>query len=68
MPFLRKIVAPIAFAWLCMHCSNESDTEPYDASDVAGDTFACRLYHLTAAATLPEVHCPHILPASAPCA
>ena len=42
-------------------------TEPYDAGDVAGNTFACRLYHLTVATTLPDAHCPHIQPTSATC-
>jgi hypothetical protein len=41
-------------------CRGFSAAEVYDASDIAGDTFACRLYHLTAASTLPEVHCAHI--------
>lgn len=45
----------------CMStCGGFSSTEVYDASDIAGDTFACRLYHLTAAATNPDVHCAHI--------
>lgn len=41
-------------------CAGFSTAEPYDANDIAGDTFACRLYHLTAAATVPDVHCAHI--------
>ncbi len=46
---------------VCMNeCALFSAAEPYDASDIAGDTFACRLYHLTAASTVPEVHCAHI--------
>lgn len=49
-------------------CAAYDQTEPYDASDAAGDTFACRLYHLTVATTLPADHCAHILPDSAPCA
>lgn len=49
-------------------CAMYDATESYDASDVAGDTLACRLYHLTVATTLPADHCAHILPDSAPCA
>ncbi len=41
-------------------CTGFSATEIYDASDVAGDTFACRLYHATAATVDPAVHCAHI--------
>lgn len=49
-------------------CKAYDATESYDASDVAGDTLACRLYHLTVATTDAATHCPHILPDSAPCA
>jgi hypothetical protein len=48
-------------------CAAYDMTEPYDVSDVAGDTFACRLYHLTVATNLPAEHCPHITPTSVPC-
>ncbi len=48
-------------------CENFPQEEPYDATDVAGDTFACRLYHLTAATVDPVVHCPHILGNSPTC-
>jgi len=41
-------------------CAGFSKTEVYDASDIAGDTFACRLYHLTAASADPATHCSHI--------
>lgn len=41
-------------------CAGFSTAETYDAGDIAGDTFACRLYHLTAAASAPEIHCAHI--------
>jgi hypothetical protein len=52
----------------CMtECAGFDQTEPYDTSDTAGDTFACRLYHLTAAIANPGLHCPHIVEASAQC-
>lgn len=34
--------------------------EHYDANDVSGNSFACRLYHVTAASLDPVVHCAHI--------
>ncbi len=53
----------------CMtECSGFMDTVRYDVSEASGDTLACRLYHLTAAAVDPVMHCPHIVAASAPCA
>jgi hypothetical protein len=55
----------------CMtECGNFPDTEPYDASDQAGDSLACRLYHLTVASTdmaSATTHCPHIPEASPVC-
>lgn len=48
-------------------CAMFPDTEPYDASDVGKNTLACRLYHVTAAALLPDVHCAHINADSPPC-
>ncbi|WAS90107.1 hypothetical protein [Nannocystis punicea] len=51
-------------------CANFMDTEPYNAEDAAGNTLACRLYHLTIAATGPaeaQVHCGHTIEASPPC-
>ena len=48
-------------------CMGFADTEPYDASDVGGDTFACRLYHATAATKDPVTHCAHIKADSPPC-
>lgn len=39
----------------------------YDASVVNGDSYACRMYHLTVAALDPGVHCPHIGLASPVC-
>ncbi|MEZ4402911.1 MAG: hypothetical protein R3B06_23015 [Kofleriaceae bacterium] len=40
---------------------------PFDSGDVAGDSFECRLYHLTAAATDPAIHCAHIVSTSPVC-
>lgn len=51
-------------------CGGFMDTEPYNTEDAAGDTLACRLYHLTIAATSPsdaEVHCGHTIAESPPC-
>jgi hypothetical protein len=55
-------------AGACMTaCGGFADMEPYDASDVGGNTLACRLYHLTAAAVDPATHCGHIVGASPTC-
>jgi len=48
-------------------CAGFDASEPYDASDIGGDTLACRIYHLTAATIDPATHCPHIKGDSAPC-
>ncbi len=48
-------------------CTGFDASEPYDASDIGGNTLACRLYHLTAATIDPTTHCPHIKGDSAPC-
>lgn len=57
-----------ADAAACMSaCAGFGDSEPFDASDQAGDSLACRLYHLTVATEDPTNHCPHILPDSGPC-
>lgn len=48
-------------------CAGYDKGEAYDAADMAGDSFACRLYHLTVASTPLAMHCPHILPDSVPC-
>jgi hypothetical protein len=52
----------------CMtECATFDTAEVYDITDTAGDSFACRLYHLTAAVTDPVTHCGHIVAASVPC-
>ncbi|MFO0551325.1 MAG: hypothetical protein U0271_23245 [Polyangiaceae bacterium] len=33
--------------------------DDFDTGDTSGDTFNCRLYHATAAATDPDIHCTH---------
>jgi hypothetical protein len=44
----------------CMtECTGLPDMEKYDASDVSGDTLACRLYHATVATIDPFTHCSH---------
>jgi len=48
-------------------CAGFDDSESFDASDLGGDTLACRLYHLTVATMFPVDHCPHIAADSDPC-
>ncbi len=48
-------------------CEGFDASEKYDASDVGGNTLACRLYHATAASVDATTHCPHIVGASPPC-
>lgn len=48
-------------------CMDFADTEPFDVSDVSGDTLACRLYHASVAMADPETHCAHTQPVSATC-
>jgi len=51
-------------------CVGIADTEPYNTDDAAGNTLACRIYHLMIAATSPgdaEVHCGHTIAASPVC-
>lgn len=43
-------------------CAGFATTPPYDASKTAGNTLACRIYHLTAAANDPITHCHHLVP------
>ncbi|SFF10783.1 hypothetical protein SAMN02745121_06968 [Nannocystis exedens] len=51
-------------------CAGFPDDEEFDVGDVAGDTLACRLYHLTVAATGEAdaaTHCPHTVQDSQTC-
>jgi len=41
----------------CMQFPNDVD---YNSMVISGDSYACRMYHLTVAALDPVVHCPHI--------
>ena len=42
-------------------------TARYTTSAVTGNTFGCRMYHLTLATIDPVTHCPHIAVVSAVC-
>lgn len=57
-----------ADAAACMTaCAGFDDSEKYDATDIAGNTLACRLYHATAASVDAATHCGHIGGDSPPC-
>ena len=44
----------------CMtQCGQYATTPPYTSGETMGNTFACRMYHATAASTNPTLHCPH---------
>lgn len=59
---------PYASMGACMtSCSGFATTPPYNSSVTGGNSFACRLYHATAASTTPGLHCQHTTPASATC-
>lgn len=52
----------------CMtECATFDDSVRYDISQTGGNTLACRLYHLTAGAIVPDPHCTHINAASPTC-
>jgi hypothetical protein len=48
-------------------CMGWDATEPYAASSPEGDTFACRMKHLTYATLDPDTHCGHVADASPVC-
>lgn len=48
-------------------CATFDTTLRYDVRRTSGDDFACRLYHLTAASTDPDFHCPHLAVVSSQC-
>jgi hypothetical protein len=52
----------------CMtECEAFDDMPTYSGATVSGDSYACRMYHLTAAAVDPAGHCAHIITASDAC-
>jgi hypothetical protein len=52
----------------CMNdCATFPATPKYNSTITSGNTFACRMYHLTNATLSPTVHCSHINSASPPC-
>ena len=52
----------------CMtECATFPTTPKYSTGVVSGNSFACRLYHLTQAAVDPSVHCGHIVANSPTC-
>lgn len=48
-------------------CEGFAPEPSYSAEVPDGDTFACRLRHLTLASLQPEIHCSHIAPESPVC-
>jgi hypothetical protein len=48
-------------------CGGYATDPPYNSMQTSGDTFACRLYHATAASANPAVHCAHTAANSGPC-
>lgn len=48
-------------------CGAYAQTPVYDASQTAGNTYACRLWHATKAAVDPVNHCKHTAVVSATC-
>ena len=48
-------------------CGGFAPTPPYSSNETSGDTFACRLYHATAASRDPATHCGHTAAVSGPC-
>ncbi len=48
-------------------CATFPTSPAYNASIMSGNSFACRMYHLTAATVDPINHCPHIPAASPVC-
>lgn len=52
---------PYASMSACMTaCGGFATSPPYDATQTGGNSFACRLYHATAASTTPNPHCGHV--------
>ena len=54
-------LSPFAGAEACIAACAAFPTEPAYSADVPdGDSFACRMQHLTLASLQPEIHCAHI--------
>ncbi len=61
-------LSPFASSEVCVSACEAFPTEPaYFAGVPDGDSFACRLRHLTLASLQPEIHCAHIGPDSPVC-
>lgn len=59
---------PYANLGACMTaCAGYNQTPIYSAAETSGNTFACRLYHATAAANAPGTHCSHTAMTSSQC-
>jgi len=59
---------PYADMGACMTaCGNYATTPTYSAMETSGNSFACRLYHATAASANPGLHCAHTAMVSATC-
>lgn len=50
-----------------LDCMQFPEETMFNASMTMGDSYACRMYHLTVASLDPDVHCPHIGLASPVC-
>lgn len=48
-------------------CAGFATAPAYTANVIDGDSLACRIYHMTAASTDPDIHCPHTGVQSATC-
>jgi len=48
-------------------CAGFDPNVRYSASVISGDSLACRIYHMTAAASDPQTHCPHVAVVSSQC-
>ena len=48
-------------------CGSYAESPDYSAATTSGNSFACRLYHLTAAASDSATHCPHTAMVSTTC-
>lgn len=56
-----------SFANCTGQCAGFPTAPPYSSMITNGDSFACRMYHLTSATQQPATHCSHIIEASVTC-